>query len=64
MSKDPVAHLRDLAKASAAAADALGPSIAKAAGMVRDTVRIRAMVSNTVEKTGCSRHEAFARLRG
>jgi D-sedoheptulose 7-phosphate isomerase len=33
-----VAHLRDLARAAADAADALGPAIAKAAHMVRDTV--------------------------
>lgn len=36
---DSVAHLRDLAKSAAAAADTLGPAIAAAAGMVRDTVR-------------------------
>ncbi|MBM4194047.1 MAG: SIS domain-containing protein [Gemmatimonadetes bacterium] len=33
-----VAHLRDLSATAAAAADALGPAIAKAAGMVRATV--------------------------
>lgn len=40
-SGDPasVAHLRDLANAAGAAADALGPAIEKAAAMVRDTVR-------------------------
>lgn len=35
---DSVAHLRELAKSAAAAADTLGPAIATAAGMVRDTV--------------------------
>lgn len=35
---DSVAHLRELAKAATAAADTLGPAIAIAAGMVRDTV--------------------------
>jgi D-sedoheptulose 7-phosphate isomerase len=39
MTHDPVAHLRDLAKVAAAAAESLGPSIAKAAAMVRDTVQ-------------------------
>lgn len=39
MSNDSVAHLRELAKAATAAADSLGPSIAKAADMVRATVR-------------------------
>ena len=34
-----VAHLRDLALAATAAADALGPAIARAAHMMRDTVR-------------------------
>jgi D-sedoheptulose 7-phosphate isomerase len=34
-----VAHLRDLAAAATAAADTLGPSIAKAAEMVRATVK-------------------------
>ena len=41
MNKDEektVAHLRDLAASAAAAADSLGPSIAKAAAMVRATV--------------------------
>src|SRR4029077_9188498 len=38
MTHDPVAHLRDLSKAATAAADALGPSIAKGAEMVRATV--------------------------
>jgi D-sedoheptulose 7-phosphate isomerase len=36
---DSVAHLRELAKTAAAAADALGPSITKAAEMVRSTVQ-------------------------
>jgi len=33
-----VAHLREMAKAATAAADSLGPSIAKAADMIRATV--------------------------
>ncbi len=38
MMQDPVAHLRDLAKAASVAADVLGPSIQKAAEMIRATV--------------------------
>ena len=40
MTNDPVAHLRELASTATAAADALGPSIAKAAEMVRATVAV------------------------
>jgi D-sedoheptulose 7-phosphate isomerase len=39
MAADPVAHLRDLSASAARAADALGPSIAKAAEMVRATIK-------------------------
>jgi D-sedoheptulose 7-phosphate isomerase len=39
MAADPVAHLRDLSASAARAADALGPSIVKAAEMVRATIK-------------------------
>src|ERR1035437_8405333 len=39
MTHDPVAHLRELAKVAAAAAEALGRSITKAAAMVHNTVQ-------------------------
>ncbi len=39
MTADPVAHLRDLSKTAALAAETLGPSIAKATEMVRSTVK-------------------------
>jgi D-sedoheptulose 7-phosphate isomerase len=39
MTHDPIAHLRDLSQAAAAAADTLGPAIAKGAEMVRATVK-------------------------
>src|SRR5579871_3094661 len=39
MKHDPVAHLREMAKAATASAETLGPEIEKAAEMVRATVK-------------------------
>lgn len=39
MAQDPVAHLRELSTTAAAAAQALGPAITKAAELVRATVK-------------------------